>query len=104
MPVRRFRTVDEMNQPRWRQPGDPELYRAIAAVWALGRRTVVRRYQPGVYKHRSIESLNDQTEQWAARDFEIFQRTRLEPVPYGDNGRESTRPGSMRGPLRPPRR
>jgi len=32
MPVYRFRSAEEMNQPRWREPGDPELYRAIASV------------------------------------------------------------------------
>ena len=54
MPVRRFRSVEEMNQPRWRKPGDPELYAAIAALWRLGARTGQRRFPPGVHKHRSI--------------------------------------------------
>ena len=79
MPVRRFRSVDEMNQPHWREPGDPDLYRAIASVWSFGQRTVARHFPAGVYKHRSIESLNQQTEKWAAADFEIFRRTSVEP-------------------------
>lgn len=29
MPVRKFRSVEAMNQPVWRTPGDPELFRAI---------------------------------------------------------------------------
>ncbi len=74
MPVYRFRSVEEMNQPHWREPGDPELLRAIAAVWSFGQRTGVRQFPPGVYKHRSIESLNRQSEEWAAANFENFQR------------------------------
>ena len=35
MPVLKFRSVDAMNQPVWRTPGDPSLYQAIAGVWAL---------------------------------------------------------------------
>jgi hypothetical protein len=50
MPVRRFRSADEMNQPHWREPGDPALFRAIEAVWSFGRRTGAHRFPPGVYK------------------------------------------------------
>ena len=66
MPVRKFRSVDDMKRGRWREPGDPELYRAIAAVWTFGRRTRPRRFPPGVYRHRSMDALNAQTEQWQA--------------------------------------
>jgi hypothetical protein len=76
MPVRRFRTVADMSAPIWRQPGDPALYRAIAALWRSGQRTVAPRFPPGVYRHRSIEELNDQTEHWAAANFRAFQLRR----------------------------
>jgi len=76
MPVYRFRSAEEMNQPRWREPGDPELYRAIAALWAFGARTVPRGFPPGVCRHRSIESLNRRTEQWAAANFRAFHARR----------------------------
>ena len=55
MPVRKFRSVEEMSQPVWREPGDPELYRAIKAVWEFGQRTSGKRFQPGVRRFRSIE-------------------------------------------------
>jgi hypothetical protein len=74
MPVRRFRSVEEMNQPRWRQPGDPELYAAIAALWRLGARTGQRRFPPGVHKHRSIEELNATTERWAQANFDARRK------------------------------
>jgi hypothetical protein len=57
MPVRKFRSVDEMNRPTWRQPGDQALYQTIAALWETGRRLQQRRFAPGVHKFRSVEEL-----------------------------------------------
>ena len=76
MPVRRFRSIEDMEQPLWRRPGDPELYRAIAALWRTGQRTTSHRFPPGVYRHRSIQDLNDQTERWAVANFRAFQQKR----------------------------
>jgi hypothetical protein len=59
MPIRRFRSVEEMNRPNWREPGSPELYRAIERVWSFGQRTSRIRFSPGVYRYRSIEEMND---------------------------------------------
>lgn len=64
MPVRRFRRVEDMERPLWRNPGDPALYRAIASLWDFGRRTRWQTFPPGVYRHASIEELNAQTERW----------------------------------------
>ena len=63
MPVRKFRSLEEMNQLTWRQPGDPMLYRAIAGVWELARRTNPRRFPPGVWKYRSVEEMSRAREQ-----------------------------------------
>jgi hypothetical protein len=57
MPVRKFRSVEEMNTPIWRRPGDPALVRAIASVWAFGRRSSVRAFSPGVRKFRSVTEM-----------------------------------------------
>ncbi len=57
MPVKKFRNVEELNRPVWRRPGDPELYRAIARVWAFGRSTRSRTPAPGVRKFRSVEEM-----------------------------------------------
>jgi hypothetical protein len=67
MPVRKFRRIEEMDSPLWREPGDPRLYQAIARLWAFGRRTRRRRLPPGVYRHRTMEDLNAQTDAWASR-------------------------------------
>jgi hypothetical protein len=57
MPVRKFRSVEEMSKPQWRTPGDPELYRAIQAVWDFGEKTACLHFRPGVYRYRTIEEM-----------------------------------------------
>lgn len=57
MPVRKFRSVEAMNQPVWREPGDPALYRTIAAVWNMGLRLRQHRFRPGVTRFHSIDEL-----------------------------------------------
>lgn len=64
MPVFKFRSVEEMNTPHWRKPGDADLYRAMAGLWDLGARTQRRRFPPGVHRHRSIEELDAAVERW----------------------------------------
>lgn len=55
MPVRKFRSAEEMNRPVWREPGSAQLLQAIRDVWEFGRLTSPRRFRPGVYRHRSLE-------------------------------------------------
>jgi hypothetical protein len=57
MPVRKFRTVDDMSKLTWRRAGDPELFRAMATVWAFGRRLRGRVFRPGVRKFRSVDEM-----------------------------------------------
>lgn len=64
MPVRKFRSVEEMSRPVWRTPGDPELYRVIAELWAMGARVRPRTWQPGVRRFRSIEEMDAATSPW----------------------------------------
>jgi hypothetical protein len=54
-----------MKQPTWRRPGDPQLYRAIAFVWELARRTNPRRFSPGVHKFGSIDEMSRMQEEQA---------------------------------------
>jgi len=66
MPVRKFRSVEEMEPAPWRRPGDPALFRAIAAVWEFGNRTRPRRFPPGVFRYRSVEEMKRASEDRAA--------------------------------------
>jgi hypothetical protein len=74
MPVRRFRSAEELNQPTWREPGDPRLYRAIAALWRRGRSIFPRHFPPGVHRRRSIEEINAATEEWHRADLERLRK------------------------------
>ena len=76
MAVRRFRSAAEMNQPLWRQPGDPDLFRVLARLWAAGRRVCTPHFPPGVYRYRSVEDLQAQTERWREANFRAFQARR----------------------------
>jgi hypothetical protein len=77
MPVRKFRSVEEMGDELWRPAGSPELARAIARVWRFAARTTARSFPPGVYKHRSIEEAQLQRELWEERAFRAYwQRQR----------------------------
>jgi hypothetical protein len=66
MPVRRFRSVEEMERPLWRQPGDRALYTTIAQIWAFGRQTDSYQFPPGVYRHGSVDEMDAQTRRWSA--------------------------------------
>jgi hypothetical protein len=63
----------------WMKPGSPELSRALSEVWGLASRTLQPYFPPGVYKHRTLESMNAQQEAWDQANFEAYleRRARL---------------------------
>lgn len=69
MPVRRFRSVEEMKAERGYDRDDPRLPKVIEGIWTFGRLTAGLRFPPGVYRHRNVEELNAQTEAWAEENF-----------------------------------
>jgi hypothetical protein len=79
MPVRKFRTTEDMERPHWRNPGDPQLYRTIARLWEFGRRTAERSFPAGVHRCRSVHELNAQTEQWRLANFARGQKAKRPP-------------------------
>lgn len=84
MPIRKFRSVEDMPGERGYEPGSPELARAIERVWSFARRTCPRHFPPGVYRHRSIEEAQALREQWEAANFEAFwQRRGVRPEDVG---------------------
>ncbi len=76
MPVYKFRSIEDMPDPPRRLPGDPALYKAIADIWAFGRRTNPRRFPPGVYKYRSIQEMDSAQEQLLAEHIAALRRQR----------------------------
>jgi hypothetical protein len=65
MPVRKFRSVEDMKEPRWRPAGDPELARAFAGLLEIGRRARPRHFPPGVHRYASIEAMQQAQDRWA---------------------------------------
>ncbi len=78
MPVKKFRDVAEMDGNTWRQPGDPDLFRAMRACWTFAAKTTQPRFPPGVHKNRSIEDAERRRETWAQANFERFQARKAE--------------------------
>jgi hypothetical protein len=76
MPVRKFRSIEEMNrnQPVWREPGDPMLYRAISFVWEAAAQTNPRHFPPGVHKFRSIDEMNRAQDAWLSEHIQDLRR------------------------------
>lgn len=68
MPVRKYRSIEEMNQDwRWNRPGDPAITQKIRMLWRFAETAV----QPaglciprGVRKYRSIEEANRDRDEW----------------------------------------
>ena len=77
MPVRRFRSIEEMDDERWYTPGEPALLEAIRAVWDFAARTCPRHFPRGVHKHRTLESMAATREAWAQADFEALWAERI---------------------------
>lgn len=74
MPVRKYRSVAEMPPPPLREPGTESLFRALAGHWRAAALMADLRFPPGLYRHRSVESLNAQTDAWEAERIERVKR------------------------------
>ncbi len=78
MPIRKFRSVEEMEDSLWRERG-PGLFAAIHRVWDFAARTVRPRFPHGVYRHKTIGEMNAQDERWAQANFVAFHARRAAP-------------------------
>lgn len=76
MPVRKFRSLQEMEDALWRRSDDPSLAAAIAGVWDFADRTCPRHFPPGLYKHRSLEEAQRLRDDWEGANFRAFWKRR----------------------------
>ena len=76
MPVRKFRSVEELPPPPLHRRGSRALIEAIAATWSRSAWLAPPRFPPGVYRHRSIEEMNAKTDAWAAENAAILSGRR----------------------------
>jgi hypothetical protein len=70
MPIRKFRSVEEMKCDLWYEPGDPRLWRAIEGVWDFALSASGLRFPPGVYKHRTLEESDRLRADWERASIE----------------------------------
>lgn len=76
MPVRKFRSIEEMKAVRGYDRNDPVLPRVIEGIWTFGERTARLRFPPGVYRSRSVEEMNARAAEWADENFRAFRARR----------------------------
>ena len=81
MPIRKFHSVDEMEDTLWYERGDRALFPAIARVWSFAQRTCRLRFPPGLYKHRSSAAADAQRERWEEENFRAFQLRKTGETP-----------------------
>ena len=67
MPVRKVRSLQEAEDASRLDRHDPRLWANIVAVWRRSALLFPRRFPRGVYKHRSIDELNRNTDAWEVR-------------------------------------
>jgi hypothetical protein len=58
MPVYKYRSIEDMPDTPWYEPGDPRLFEALVRLAELSQRLHPRRHRPGVMKFRSIEEMS----------------------------------------------
>lgn len=76
MPVRKFRSIEDMKAARGYERTDPRLSRIIEGLWDFGRKTARLRFPPGVYRYRNVEEMNARTAEWAEENFRAFRARR----------------------------
>jgi hypothetical protein len=65
-----------MDRDIWYQPGDPQLFRAMKAVWNLWQALARPTFPPGVYRFRAAADADAQRRAWERRNIERLQRAR----------------------------
>jgi len=77
MPLRKFRTIEEMNaaeRDRWLDSGDPRLTARIRFVLGMGSLAPSLNFPKGVHKFRSIEEMNAFKERYENERFALIRQ------------------------------
>ena len=64
MPVRKYRSVEDMPSAAFRTPLDPVNLRLACEVSTTALRFAPRRFPPGVHRYRSIAEAAERREAW----------------------------------------
>jgi len=72
MPVRKFRDISEMEEPRY-EAGTAHLYEVIRHVWGLSELICPLRFPTGVFRHRTIEDAESLRAKWEDENFQAHR-------------------------------
>jgi hypothetical protein len=64
MPVRKFRSVEDMPEASFREAGDPSNLRIACELSTTAFRLALRRFPSGVHRYRSVALASEQRELW----------------------------------------
>lgn len=95
MPVKKYRSVEEMDADRpifFCEPGE-DCYRRIAQLWRRSAQFSPRKFPPGVIKYRTLEEADADRERWAQEHVRRVQEERL----AAGKVRVVQRPGTRQG-------
>lgn len=67
MPVRKFRSVEEMPGPPALPPLDADNLRSALSLMEVAYRMFPWRFTPGVHRFRSVEEADSHRQEWEAR-------------------------------------
>jgi hypothetical protein len=67
MPVRKFRSVEEMPGPPALPPLDPDNLRLALSLMEVAYRLFPWSFPPGVHRFRSVEEADSHRQEWEAR-------------------------------------
>lgn len=70
MPIHKYRDIADMPDSIWLEPGSDELQAAIRETWSFANRSCPAQFPPGLHRHRSVQSLRAQEDEWERANFE----------------------------------
>lgn len=76
MPIKKYRSLDDMRADLVRQPAGDDLVGRIDALWRRAWELAPRVYPRGVFKFRSIEEAQAHREQVTAENIERLRKER----------------------------
>ena len=83
MPVRKYRSIEEMPKPPLGRPFDPGNLARALSVSELCYGLRPWRFPRGVHKHRSVEEADRLREEWEDANFRAFHAGRRRPTGRG---------------------
>ena len=81
MPLKKFRSVEEMDEHRrelWCDEPDAEYFQRVAELWELSSRTNPRTFPSGVFKYRSLEEAQADRDRLLTEHVRRLRRSRSE--------------------------